>query len=170
MAQQLAARGDHCALIFAGNDSDPSCSKGESLDARSLEDMETLIRLHTAGHNERLNGIVYLWPLDATPIAELDECNGESEVQALCGAALHLVQSLSRHAWKEPPRLWLCTRGAQKVDEADQVLSPIGATVWGLGKVIALEHPELACVRLDLAPNGGAKEIEAICAVIEDKS
>jgi NADPH:quinone reductase-like Zn-dependent oxidoreductase/acyl carrier protein len=65
--------------------------------------------------------------------------------------------------------LWLCTRGAQKVDEADKVLSPIGATVWGLGKVIALEHPELACVRLDLAPNGGAKEIEAICAVLNAK-
>ncbi len=52
--------------------------------------------------------------------------------------------------WSQPPRLWLCTRGAQKVTDADKALSPIAATVWGLGKVIPLEHPELRCVRLDL--------------------
>jgi acyl transferase domain-containing protein/acyl carrier protein len=167
LAKQLAARGDHCTLAFGWDGTNAPSNEGESLDANSPEDMETLIRHHTTRNKERLHGIVYLWPLDATPLDELDESDVEGEVQSSCGGALHLVQALARHAWKEPPRLWLCTRGAQKVADADKALSPIGATVWGLGKVIALEHPELDCVRLDLAPNSDANEIEFLSAALD---
>jgi acyl transferase domain-containing protein/acyl carrier protein len=166
LAERLAARGDHCTLSFGCDGTNTPSNGGESLDAKSREDMETLIRLHV-GNEDRLDCIVYLWPLDATPLDELDEADVEGEVQSLCGGALHLVQALARHAWKEPPRLWLCTRGAQKVDDADKALSPIGATVWGLGKVISLEHPELGCVRLDLAPNSDADEIEFLSAALD---
>ena len=74
---------------------------------------------------------------------------------------------MARHAWKEPPKLWLCTRGAQKVDDEDKGLSPVAATVWGMGKVIALEHSELRCVRLDLDPKSEANEIEFLSAALE---
>ena len=77
------------------------------------------------------------------------------------------MQALARHTGTNPPRLWLCTRGAQKVDAADKRLSPVGATVWGLGKVIALEHPELRCTRIDLSPNGVENEIEKLCAALD---
>jgi acyl transferase domain-containing protein/acyl carrier protein len=167
LAEQLAARGDHCTLTFGCDGTNASSNEGESLDAKSPEDMETLIRLQTTGNEERLHGIIYLWPLDATPLDELEESEVEGEAQSFCGSALHLVQALARHAWKEPPRLWLCTRGAQKVDDADKALSPIGATVWGLGKVISLEHPELGCVRLDLAPNSDENEIEFLSAALD---
>jgi acyl transferase domain-containing protein/acyl carrier protein len=167
LARQLAARGDHCSLAFGHHGANALPNEGESLDARSLEEMEALIRLHATGNAEPLHGVVYLWPLDARRVDELDESNVEGEVHSFCGGALHLVQALARHAWKKPPKLWLCTRGAQKVDDADKVLSPVGATVWGLGKVIALEHPELGCVRLDLASNSSANEIEFLSAALD---
>src|SRR5262249_5458965 len=35
------------------------------------------------------------------------------------------------------------------------------APLWGLGRVIALEHPELACSRIDLG-DAGAEELQAL--------
>ena len=77
------------------------------------------------------------------------------------------MQALARHAGTKPPRLWLCTRGAQRVNSVGRTLSPVAATVWGLGKVIALEHPELRCVRIDLDPEGRENEIEDFCAALD---
>ncbi len=37
------------------------------------------------------------------------------------------------------------------------------APLWGLGKVIALEHPELSCTRIDLDPAMPASEVAALC-------
>ena len=167
LAERLAARGDHCTLAFADEGKSGPSNEGEMLDPRSPEDLEKFIRPRTTGTEGSIHGVIYLWPLDAVPIDQLDETSVEREVQSWCGGALHLMQALARHAGSQPPRLWLCTRGAQKVADADKALSPIAATVWGLGKVISLEHPELRCVRLDLPPNVDANEVEFLSAALD---
>jgi acyl transferase domain-containing protein/NADPH:quinone reductase-like Zn-dependent oxidoreductase/NAD(P)-dependent dehydrogenase (short-subunit alcohol dehydrogenase family)/acyl carrier protein len=167
LAERLTARGDHCALAFARHGTNGSPNGGEMLDPRSPEDLENFINRQTT--EGPLHGILYLWPLDATPLGELDETSLESETQSWCGGALHLVQALARHAGTQQPKLWLCTRGTQKVDDADKVLSPVAATVWGLGKVVRLEHPELRCVLLDLPPNSFANEIDLLSATLDSE-
>ncbi|HEY3057490.1 MAG TPA: beta-ketoacyl reductase, partial [Chloroflexota bacterium] len=54
--------------------------------------------------------------------------------------------------WRDAPRLWLVTRGAQSVLPGDQ-LEISQAPLWGLGRTLALEHPELACTLIDLDPH-----------------
>ncbi|MEV7414853.1 SDR family NAD(P)-dependent oxidoreductase [Streptomyces sp. NPDC089919] len=55
-------------------------------------------------------------------------------------------------------RLWIATRGAQRTgDGQDRFCLPAGP-LWGLGKVAALEHPELWGGLIDLDPAGGADE------------
>jgi acyl transferase domain-containing protein len=169
LAERLTARGDHCVLAFAGHGTNGSSNEVPILDPRSPEDLEQFVRRQTSQSKTPLDGVIYLWPLDATPVDQLDETGVEREVQSWCGGALHLVQALARHPGTHPPRLWLCTRGAQKVTDADKALSPIAATVWGLGKVIPLEHPELRCVRLDLAPDSTANEIDFLTASLDAK-
>jgi NADPH:quinone reductase-like Zn-dependent oxidoreductase/acyl carrier protein len=66
-----------------------------------------------------------------------------------CTTTLGLVQALARCERRDPPRLWLVTRGAVP-DPDGSVAAIAGAGVWGLGRVIALEHPELRCVRVDV--------------------
>ena len=66
------------------------------------------------------------------------------------GSALHLTQALIKSGWPELPRLWLITRQAQAVQAGHEDLAVAQAPVWGLGKTIALEHPELHCTRIDL--------------------
>jgi hypothetical protein len=47
-------------------------------------------------------------------------------------------------------QLFLVTRGAQPVIDGDEI-SLTQAAVWGLGRTIALEHPELRCIRIDVS-------------------
>ncbi len=71
------------------------------------------------------------------------------QVEQSCQSALHLVQSLIRNAIAT--RLWLVTCGAQSVSGTEQ-LAIAQAPIWGLGKTVRLEHPELGCICLDLDP------------------
>lgn len=48
------------------------------------------------------------------------------------------------------PQLTIATVGAWAIAEPDTI--PALATLWGLAKVIDLEHPELRCRRIDLDP------------------
>lgn len=67
-------------------------------------------------------------------------------------STLYLVQALIETDSQQPPRLWLITRGAQPVGVDLPRLALYQAPVWGLGAVIAREHPEFNCVRVDLDP------------------
>ncbi|WP_042375369.1 type I polyketide synthase, partial [Streptacidiphilus neutrinimicus] len=55
-------------------------------------------------------------------------------------AGLALVQALGDAAVAAP--LWCVTRGAVSTGPADRLASPEQAQLWGLGRVVALEHPE----------------------------
>src|SRR5207248_2987318 len=73
---------------------------------------------------------------------------------------LLLVQALAKADLPHPPRLWLVTGGAQAVGE--EPVSVAQAPLWGLGRVIALEHPELRCTRIDLEPSGEMAEVQSL--------
>jgi len=94
-------------------------------------------------------GVVHLWALDSPG----DEPDAFSQShRAGCATTLGLVQAMAGR--QPPPRLWLVTRGAQPVDEAPPEGALLAqAPLWGLGRVIALEHPELHCIRIDLDPD-----------------
>ncbi len=85
--------------------------------------------------------------------------------QSLAGA-LHLAQALAWARWPEapPPALALVTRNAQRL-EGDRERVAVGqAALWGLGRVVALEHLELRCLLIDL---DGTKGQEASALVAE---
>ncbi len=70
-------------------------------------------------------------------------------------------------AGAEPPRLWLVTRGAQAAGDRPLPLCLAQSPVWGMGRVIAVEHPALACTRIDLDPedrrDASEQLVEEIC-------
>ncbi|MDQ3605711.1 MAG: SDR family NAD(P)-dependent oxidoreductase, partial [Gemmatimonadota bacterium] len=115
-----------------------------------------------------LRGVIHLWALDdAQPLSPGADPAGEVLDAAqlrVTGGALHLVQALAETG--AAPRLWLVTRGAQAAG-AGEAASPLHAPLWGLGKVVALEHPELRCVRVDLASEGQEQEADALFAELQ---
>ena len=58
----------------------------------------------------------------------------------LFNAAKRLAATLAATA--SPPRLFIVTRNAQPLSEGDRA-NPVHAALWGLGRTLALEHPEI---------------------------
>ena len=78
-------------------------------------------------------------------------------------SSLYTAQALIKAKFAASPRLALVTRGAIAV--ADEAVPGVALSpVWGLGKSIALEYPELRCVCIDLAAQPQADEVAALVA------
>ena len=112
------------------------------LDPTSRDDLSLLIEELTA--DRPLDGVVHLLGLGAT------EAGGTPGLES----ALALVQTLVSSG--SAPRLWLVTRGAQPAGRVAPITEQ--APLWGFGKVVGLEHPELhtVCVDLDPSPTADA--------------
>ncbi|WP_394833379.1 type I polyketide synthase [Pendulispora rubella] len=67
---------------------------------------------------------------------------------------LHLTQALVGRDAHQAPRLWVVTQDALASAGARDIDRLIGATSWGLSKVILLEHPELKVKYIDMTTPG----------------
>ena len=85
-----------------------------------------------AGDGAGVSGVVSLLALAGEPVP------GYPVVAAGLAGTLALVQALGDAGLAAP--LWVLTQGA--AGPQDQVSSPVQAQVWGLGRVVALEHPD----------------------------
>ena len=84
----------------------------------------------------KVTGVIYLWSLD--PTENWQECQNY----------LYLVQALIQSATHSS--LWFVTRNAQPVGNYQLTPGIKNSCLWGMQKAIALEHPELRCVGIDI--------------------
>ncbi|MDJ0620297.1 MAG: SDR family NAD(P)-dependent oxidoreductase [Calothrix sp. MO_192.B10] len=142
IAQKLSEIGHRCILVYSGSAYKKLEAQHYQVNPTAFGDFQQLFQEVESLEKNGLtySGIVYLWSLDAD---EQDLC----DLHLGCGSVLHLVQALTKTNLS--PRLWLVTQLTQPVSKS----APIQvqqAPLWGLGKAIALEHPELHCTCLDL--------------------
>jgi len=183
-----------CILVYAG-DTYKSLEAGVgSLNPSSPDDFERLFQEVWATSEQPLQGIVHLWSLEAGLAEELSISALEQAQVLGVGSVLHLVQTLANKipplaplspegttpvpssGLGSPPRdwlprppspqMWLVTRSAVRVGASLPAVAQ--APLWGLGKVVALEHPELWGGMIDLAPNAPLDEAKKLFAEIGD--
>lgn len=65
-----------------------------------------------------------------------------------CTAIINLAKAIQNLQWQVPPQLIVMTRHAIPFTTVKE--NPTQATVWGVGRVLQNEHPELACKLIDL--------------------
>ncbi|MDQ3761957.1 MAG: SDR family NAD(P)-dependent oxidoreductase [Actinomycetota bacterium] len=109
---------------------------------------------------------------DESALADVDgELTGVIDTRALGGhtvdahtlddttsRVLRLAKAMVNRPWPHhPPRLWLLTA----ISDATLLA---GATLWGLGRTIANEHPEWGCSIVDL--ESPANDLNAVCSVL----
>jgi acyl transferase domain-containing protein len=102
-------------------------------------------------------GIVHLWSLDAAiGKGETSDIVGAVSNRIL-GDTLLLVQALLQHGISygvsNVGKLWLVTRGCQRVGRGSTFQSVCQSPLWGMGRVIALEHPDIWGGLIDLDPD-----------------
>jgi serine/threonine protein kinase/NAD(P)-dependent dehydrogenase (short-subunit alcohol dehydrogenase family)/acyl carrier protein len=140
LAERLQKRGSFCTVVYSGKSYEKEAEGRYHVNPAEPLDFQRLLKDNF--DNNQLRGIVHLWSLDGT-VADLHHAQ-----RLGCASIMHLVQTLVKKSWDQFPRLWLVTRGGQAVP-----LQVQQTPVWGLGRVIALEHPELDSVCLDLDPS-----------------
>ncbi|WSA47472.1 SDR family NAD(P)-dependent oxidoreductase [Streptomyces sp. NBC_01803] len=104
-----------------------------------------------AADGSLIEGVLSLLALDETPLAGLT-------------GTLRLVHALREEAGKT--RLWSVTRGAVAVDGVERPEHPGQAQVWGLGRTVALEHPELWGGLVDLPTTPDPRALERLAGVL----
>ena len=104
--------------------------------------------------------IVNLWGIDAGTVetpADLTQLQDRR-----CLGTIALLQALQRAGWAVSPRLWLVTTGAVPHGIGAGAVSPAQAPLWGLGRVIQNEYPDLQCRLVDLDPAGEPAELDRL--------
>ncbi|MDG2304329.1 MAG: beta-ketoacyl synthase N-terminal-like domain-containing protein, partial [Candidatus Binatia bacterium] len=143
LAAQLIERGQDVLPVEFGAAYERT-TEGYRIDPTRPEDHQQLLRDAFSNGRPACRGVVHFCDGSVEDL-DLAQRRGSESV-------LHLVQALSQIGWRDVPRLWLITRGAQAVEAGETVPGLAQAPVWGLGKVVGLEHPELRCSRVDLDP------------------
>ncbi len=110
-------------------------------------------RLANNSPHEACN-IVYLWGLDATTPEAISNLSLTEDRLTRHEPLIHLVQSVNTAAGTPKPKLWIVTQYAQAVTAEDVPTGFTQAPLWGIGRVIALEHPELYGGLIDLDSAG----------------
>ncbi len=162
LASLLKARGLYCILAFVGDTYRDLGSREFRLNPSRPDDFRRMLSgaLVTA---PPLSGVVHLWSADvATSGTITPELLQEAQDPGSIGV-MHLVQVINTMPSSDRPRIWLVTRGAQSVEGIDEnglIQSPI----LGLARVLANEHPEFKCARIDLDPMDGKRSTDLLLA------
>jgi acyl transferase domain-containing protein len=166
LTHRLQAHGERCTRVLPG----PGYARtadGVTVDPASPEDFERA--LAEVADEAPIRGVVHLWSLDArtSPAWTTRTLN---EAQTLnCGSLLALVQAVARRRGTHPPQLCVVTRGAALVSSDDAEIAVAAAPLEGLAHVVALEHPELRCVVVDLDSRCDVSEVDHLLSELLDR-
>ncbi len=149
LKDMLSRNGRSAILVHAGPEYEAADRERFTIDPTRAEDFDRVLR-EVSKDGARFRGVIHLWNLHAEDEGlEALQC-GHS---AGTGSLLYLTQALAKTSEIEMQRLSVVTAGVQQIRSPAPV-HLAQAPAWGLGKVIALEHPELHCKMIDLDPSG----------------
>ncbi|NEP14133.1 MAG: SDR family NAD(P)-dependent oxidoreductase, partial [Symploca sp. SIO2C1] len=143
LLEALTDKGQECILVSAGDSYQQLSEQHYQINPTNAEQFQQLL-----DENPGITKIVHLWSVSA--VEGKDNLALEKITETSCGATLHLVQAIINSKPEKIPQLWLVTQGTQSVNSNSEVINPEYGSLWGLGRVIAQEHPELQCKRIDL--------------------
>jgi acyl transferase domain-containing protein/acyl carrier protein len=144
LAELLRSQGSECVLVQPGEKLGSTEQYQYELSPGVSEQYELLLS-KLIEKNWRPQVVVHLWSL----LSET-ETDWFRQQHLVCGSLLHVVHAVSRT--EIDARLCVVTRGSQACVSDIQSLEQ--SSIWGLCRALRPEHPELACVNVDLDAEG----------------
>lgn len=112
------------------------------------------------------SAIVHLCSLDGPPADATTPQVLEQACQRDCGVIFQLLHALTGIKLRSPVRLLLVTRGVHGVDSDGGPSTMAASLLWGLGRTLVYEHPELNCTRIDLSMQPSPPELDALADLV----
>lgn len=157
MSFLLVTRGEACVRVRRGTRFARVEAGLYEIEPGNAEHYQRLLR-EAFGREVACKGIVHLFALDSAAWETTTPETISQDIERGCLSVMYLVQAMARQGWRDMPRLWIVTRGAQAVLATGTPLCVSQSTLWGLGRTIALEHPEVECTRIDMDPGRTSDE------------
>jgi acyl transferase domain-containing protein/thioesterase domain-containing protein/acyl carrier protein len=163
LVSQLEAQGKTSIVVIPGTKYEQVEEREFKINPANPGECDRLIT--TIKHEyTTITGIIHCWSLNTPLPPNISSDDLEAALQLSCGSTLHLLQSLIGGNFPQPPALWLVTRASQSIAESSPALAQ--SPLWGLGKTIAMEHPEFRCRLIDLDPLSHGDEVSQLLAEI----
>lgn len=156
LARELQLAGDSVKIIHRpGGDTD---------DVAEFIKPENLAAVVSSwnGGTEIATEVVHLWGLDRQLSEDAKACDVKDALTASPESTLMCMQQLAQFEGSSP-RLWIVTRGAQRIGSED-VVDPAQAATWGLARSFAGEHPTSWGGIVDLSPTASAVDVSTFLA------
>ncbi|MBF2003215.1 MAG: SDR family NAD(P)-dependent oxidoreductase [Synechococcales cyanobacterium M58_A2018_015] len=145
LANRLRERGYSVTLVFSGADYRQFTETEYQINSADRSQFMRLFERIFPLNSELLPiHVIYLWSLDLPTNINTDSL--KDSTQFLSNSILNLVQTITHLPIAQ---LWLVTRQAVSVYTDDRPALP-QSILWGLGKVLELEHPDWHCRCVDL--------------------
>ncbi|MGB5744950.1 MAG: SDR family NAD(P)-dependent oxidoreductase, partial [Sedimenticolaceae bacterium] len=164
-AFRLAAAGANMQLVDValGSGFKAGSATSFTVDPSQPDSFEQLLRTLN-DHGTAIDQVVHASSLrpEASTAASMEPMN-EQHGRDLAGL-LHLIQAVGKARLAKAPRISIVTNNSQHVGPY-RLCQPAQAPAWGLGRVIAQEHPEFACRCIDLG-DSPQQQVPALLAEI----
>jgi acyl transferase domain-containing protein len=141
-ASYLEQRGTSCLIVRPGLQLEETGEREFNVAASRAADFKALVNRTAPRDGSHLAGVAYFWALDGTTTTSLTDETLHEDVMRACGGLLHLVQALVESPTIRRVPLWLVTRAGATVNADGEALELAQAPLWGMARVLALEHPD----------------------------
>lgn len=162
LADRLAALGDFCITVVPGTQFQAVGESHYQINPADADQYRRVLSDALGSARPPLAAVVYLWGLDV-------ELTGDFGGEGFgCDSALLMTQAFLSVGCIPERGLWLTTRGVQAIDQEPVASAVAQAPLWGFGRVIAVEEPNLWGGLIDLGVDLDATEdASAILNAIE---
>jgi acyl transferase domain-containing protein/acyl carrier protein/SAM-dependent methyltransferase len=162
VAEAVLAGGARCIEVRVGT---TLAADGIDRFRTDPHDRDGFAQLFSRLDHAELRGVINCWPLDAPALdAASAETLAASHARS-CGSVLFVAQALTAAA--TPPALWVITRDACAVVNGDTVRGAAQSSAWGIGRVVALEHPDVWGGLIDIEAGDPVSMAARVVAAIQ---
>lgn len=167
LAASLSARGDLCTLVYPGPAFHARDEHAFEISPARAGDWTRLLQEQSTRAGLPL-AVLHLWALDAPPPEEMSTSALMEHQRAACASLSGLLAAV--RVGFTLSDLWLVTAGSQAFPEqlgSTGTLNVAQATLWGAGRVLMGEHPEIRCRLVDLGSGCSEDETAGLLAELD---
>lgn len=153
LTRMLEERGDYSILVYPGDEFRQSRQNQYEINPSALKDYQRLFAELSEREMPPIWRIVYLWGLRSIKESSMGDDLPHRRQALICGGALKVVQRVAALERLTSTKVWFVTGNVHPIGPAPAEVAIDQAPLWGLGRVVAWEYPNLWGGLVDLPGN-----------------
>ncbi len=163
LIQLLSDKNKHVTLVYKGKAYSKLSNNNYSVNPSSINNFQQLFLDLKNIENLSFSKIVYLWDVDSN-----DGINHLESISSVCLGLLYILQTISKEELAANAKVWIVTKNVHALEGTVQLNGLLQSPLWGMGKTIFLEYPNLWGGMIDLAEISTNNQLALLVEEIEN--